>query len=53
LNTNTGLELLDKLTDEQLNLIKPIIDPQFWAIKFKRVPADLDYVKDVVEAANL
>lgn len=53
LNTNTGLELLNKLTDEQLTLINPVIDPQFWAIRFKRVPADMEYIKQVIEVADL
>jgi hypothetical protein len=34
-------------------MINHLIDPQFWAIKFKRVPAEMDYVKEVLEAANL
>jgi hypothetical protein len=53
LNTASGLELLDKFTDEQLAYVNSVLDPQFWAIKFKRVPAEMEYVKSVLEAANL
>ena len=53
LNVDSGLELLGQLTDEQLAMINHLLDPQFWAIRFKRVPTEMDYVKVVLEAANL
>jgi hypothetical protein len=53
LNTKSGKEMLQKMNDEQLDIIAPIIDPQFWVRKFKAVPADTELVKDIVREAKI
>lgn len=53
LNCDSGKSLLKKFTDEQLSLIYPIMDPQKWSLKFKKYPADLQLVKDIVKESKL
>lgn len=53
LNTKSGKEMLRKMNDEQLAIVGPVIDPQFWMRRFKTLPADLELVKDVVKEAKI
>jgi hypothetical protein len=53
LNSNTGRTMLSKLNDEQLNIIFTVMDPDYWARRFKIYPADLELVKSVVQEGNL
>ena len=53
LNCKSGKEMLSKLTDEQLSAIGTIIDPPFWVNKFKKLPADVELVRQVVKESNL
>lgn len=53
LNCPSGKKLLASLSDEQLDSISSIIDPQVWIKKFKKQRADLELVKEVVGEANL
>lgn len=53
LNTKSGKEMLQRMNDEQLAIVGPIIDPQFWMRKFKTLPADTELVKDVVKEAKI
>jgi len=53
LNCKSGKGMLQKMNDEQLEIISNIIDPKFWMKRFKEVPADTELVKDVVKEANL
>jgi len=53
LNCRSGRELLSKLNDEQLSIIGPVIDPQFWKRKFANLPADVELVKEVVKEAKI
>ncbi len=53
LNTKSGKELLQRMNDEQLEIIGPVIDPQFWIRKFKSLPADVELIKDVVKEAKI
>jgi hypothetical protein len=53
LNTRAGKEMLQKMNDEQLEIIGPIIDPQFWLKRFKSHPADLELVKDIIKEAKI
>ena len=45
--------MLGKFNDEQLEIIYPMIDPEHWAIRFKRQPNDVQLVKDVAKESNL
>ena len=53
LNCRTGKEMLSKFNDEQLELVYHVINPEHWAIRFKRQPSDVQLVKDVVKESNL
>jgi ribosomal protein L37AE/L43A len=53
LNCDTGRAMLGKLNDEQLGIIFEVMNPDFWAKRFKTYPADLTLVKQVVEEGAL
>lgn len=53
LNTKSGKTMLSKFTDEQLQIISTMIDPEFWIKKFKTLPADLELVKDIIREAKI
>lgn len=53
LNCKSGKDMLSKFNDEQLSMIYHIMDPQHWAMRFKRQPKDVQLVKDVAKESNL
>ena len=53
LNTKSGKEMLQRMNDEQLEIIGVVIDPQYWMRKFKSLPADVELIKDVVKEAKI
>jgi hypothetical protein len=53
LNSTSGKAMLQKFSDEQLGHIQNIIDPPFWVNKFKKLPADVELVKQVVKESGI
>lgn len=53
LNTRAGKDMLQRMNDEQLEIIAAVIDPQYWMRRFKSLPADLELVKDIVKEAKI
>lgn len=53
LNTREGKAMLQKMNDEQLEIVGPYIDPQAWMRRFKSLPADLELVKDIIKEAKI
>jgi len=53
LNTKAGKTMLQGMNDEQLAIVGPVIDPQFWMRRFKNLPADVELVKDVIKEAKI
>jgi hypothetical protein len=53
LNCKSGKEMLGKFNDEQLAMVYQVINPEHWAIRFKRHTADVELVKEVVKESNL
>jgi hypothetical protein len=53
LNSNSGKDMLKKMGDDHLSAISNIIDLPFWLNKFKRLPADVELVKQVVKESNI
>ena len=53
LNSKAGKEMLSKFNDEQLELVYHVINPEHWALRFKRHPSDVELVKEVVKESNL
>ena len=53
LNCTSGKAMLGKFNDEQLGMVYHVINPEHWAIRFKRLPNDVQLVKDVAKESNL
>jgi hypothetical protein len=53
LNCASGKQALGKLNDEQLNMLTNVLDPQHWALRFKRQTSDVELVKQVVKEASI
>ena len=52
-NSPSGVAFLDTLNQEQLQIVLPWIDPDFWQQKFKDYAADTEWVKDILQKAGL
>jgi hypothetical protein len=52
-NCDTGVDFLDALNDDQIGLILPWIDPEYWQRKFKDYVADTEWVKQILKEAKL
>ena len=53
LNCKSGKQMLSKFNDEQLEMVYHVINPEHWAMRFKRLPSDVQLVKDVAKESNL
>ena len=53
LNCKSGKDLLKKFSDEQLEMVYHVINPQHWAMRFNRLPLDVKLVKEVAMESNL
>ncbi len=53
LNSGSGVELLRKFNDEQLDLVNQTLDLVFWSKKFKEQPADVAFVKEVCKETGI
>ena len=51
-NSESGQKFLSELNSEQIAMIWPYIDSDFWMQKFKDYPADQEYVKDILTKAG-
>ena len=52
-NCTSGVEFLGSLSEEQVGMIMPWIDPDYWQRKFVDYLADAEWVKDILEKAGL
>lgn len=53
LNCKSGKEMLGKFNDEQLQLVYHVINPEHWALRFKRQSSDVQLAKDVAKESGL
>lgn len=53
LNCKSGKEMLSKFNDEQLALVYHIMDPKHWAMRFNRLPKDVELAKKVAKEGGL
>lgn len=53
LNSRAGKEMLQRMNDEQLEIIGSTIDLQYWMKRFKTLPADLELAKDIIKEAKI
>lgn len=52
-NCDSGVSFLSSLNEEQIVMIVPWIDPDYWQRKFKDYVADTEWVKDILTKAGL
>ena len=52
-NSQSGRDMLSRFNDEQLSIVSEIMDPDFWARRFKVYPVDLELVTAVIKEGNL
>ena len=52
-NCVSGVEFLDGLTEEQVGIVLPHIDPEYWQRRFKDYLADTEWTKDILQKAGL
>jgi hypothetical protein len=52
-NCDSGVGFLDGLSEEQVAIILPYIDPDYWQRKFRDYTADTEWTKDILEKAGL
>jgi len=53
LNCKSGKKMLNEFSDEQLDMIAPALDMQYWLKKFKQIPADTILVKEICKEASI
>jgi len=53
LNCKSGRNMLGKMNDEQLQIVSNVMNPNHWAIRFKRHVADVELVKEIVKESGL
>ena len=53
LNSASGKQMLKNMNDEQLEIISPMVDPQYWIKKFKSNPGDAELVKEVIREGKI
>lgn len=53
LNSTTGQQMINNMSDEQLDMIAPAFDIQFWMKKFKEFPADTALVQEICKETGI
>lgn len=53
LNSSAGKKMIQKMSDEQLDLIAPAFDVQHWLRHFKSVPADVALVQEICDEVGI
>ena len=51
-NCESGQKFLDEMNQDQIKIVWPWIDPEFWQKKFQDYPADHEYVKEMLLQAG-
>lgn len=52
-NCESGVDFLGDLSEEQVSIVLPWIDPDYWNRKFKDYMADTEWVKDILKQAGI
>ena len=50
--SHSGQEFLTRLSEEQMQMIWPVIDPDFWQPTFEQRAADVHYAEEILNAAG-
>ena len=48
-----GKDMINKMSDDQLDMISPAFDIKHWLHKFTQSPADVALVKDILEEVKI
>ena len=51
-NCDSGISFLEKLNEEQLAIVLPWIDPEYWQRKFNDYVADKEWIHKILEEGN-
>jgi hypothetical protein len=51
-NSAAGQEFLGRLNAEQIGMIWPYVDADFWQNKFRDYPSDVEYIKNILKQAG-
>jgi hypothetical protein len=51
--SRTGKEFLTTATEEQMQLMIPFIDPNWWTSRFSNLPEDVEFVKTICDNGNI
>jgi len=51
--TQNSESLLDRMNNEQIELISAFIDPDYWNVRTKRKTADFEWVRDILKKAKV
>ena len=51
-NSKSGMEFLSRINQEQVAMIWPMIDSDFWSQKFHTYTADTEYARDILNKAG-
>lgn len=52
-NCSSGVDFLGSLSEDQLQIILPWINPNFWNFRFQESVKDVEWVRDVLKVAGL
>jgi hypothetical protein len=52
-NCDTGIAFLDSLTEDQIEIVMPWLDPDIWQRKFKDYMGDTEWAKHILNQAGL
>lgn len=52
-NCDSGVDFLSKLSEDQIKIVMPWIDPDYWQRKFKDYVSDSEWIKDILLRAGL
>jgi hypothetical protein len=51
--SRTGKEFLSAANEEQMQLLMPFIDPNWWISRFSNLPEDVEFVKMICDNGNI
>jgi hypothetical protein len=51
-NSTSGREFLERINTEQITMIWPFVDVDFWQKHFKNFSAEVEYIKDILRKAG-
>lgn len=52
-NCASGVDFLGSLTQDQVEMILPSIDPSYWNVYFQELPNDVEWARSVLKVAKL